>query len=188
MQHDGPFNVLMLASLKGYKGLEEFMTLAKTLRLRGDISFTLVLNADQEEAHAFASHHPDAANVTIHERTDNPALFYERADLVMNLSRVDQWIETFGLTLVEAMTFGIPVIAPPIGGPAELVTHGVEGYFVDSRNADALRDAVMALADEPDTYAAMAQAARRRAQSFTFEAYARALCAALHDTHEKTAP
>ena len=175
----GVFNVLMLASLRGYKGVEEFMTLAAGLRQRRDIAFTLVLNAEPNDVKAFAARHPSASNVTIHPRTDDPAYLYERADLVLNLSQVAQWIETFGLTLVEAMTFGIPVIAPPIGGPAEIVTHGREGYSIDSRDYGALRDAILSLVDAPEIYAIMSLAARSRAKDFTFDAYAKLLRAAL---------
>lgn len=176
---DGQFRVLMLASLRGYKGIEEFMALAKSLQHRPDISFDLVLNAEAVEVEAFAAHHSDVANVTLHPRTDDPAHFYSRADLVLNLSRVDQWIETFGLTLAEAMAFGLPVIAPPVGGPAEIVTHGREGYCIDSRDSAALRDSVLKLADDPETYSAMATAARARARDFTFAAYDLALRNAL---------
>jgi L-malate glycosyltransferase len=185
---NGVFNVLMLASPRGYKGLEEFMALAESLRSRRDIFFTLVLNAEPKDARAFAARHPGVSNVTIHPRTDDPAYFYEHADLVLNLSRVDQWIETFGLTLVEAMTFGIPVIAPPIGGPAEIVTHGGEGYCIDSRDGAALRDAVVSLVDAPKIYATMSLAARSRAKDFTFDAYAKSLRDALAGTSESTAP
>lgn len=179
------FRILMLASLRGYKGINEFMTLANGLQKRTDISFDLVLNAEADDVMGFARRHSDAANVTIHPRTDDPAQFYRRADLVLNLSRVDEWIETFGLTLVEAMTFGLPVIAPPIGGPVEIVTHGIEGYCIDSRNGAALREAVLKLADDPETYDAMARAAGKRAQDFSFEAYADALRAALNTLGEK---
>ena len=173
-QH-GQFRVLMLASLRSYKGIEEFMALAKGLQNRTDISFDLVLNAEVHEVVAFAKNHSDVANVTIHPRTDDQAHFYHRADLLLNLSRVDKFIETFGLTLAEAMTFGLPVIAPPIGGPAEIVTHGSDGYCVDSRDGAALRAAVLKLLDDLETYGAMARAARARAGDFTFDTYALAL-------------
>lgn len=186
-QNRQQFRVLMLASLRGYKGINEFMALAEGLQKRTDIWFDLVLNAEADDVEAFARRHSDAGNVTIHPRTDNPAQFYSNADLVLNLSRVDQWIETFGLTLVEAMTFGLPVIAPPIGGPVEIVTHGTEGYCIDSRNGAALREAVLKLADDPETYDAMVRAARNRAQDFSFEAYASALRAALNTPGEKSA-
>lgn len=177
----------MLASLRGYKGIEEFMALAAALRDRADIAFDLVLNAEPDEVAGFAARHAEAANVTIHPRTDDPARFYARADLVLNLSRVDEWIETFGLTLVEAMTFGLPVIAPPVGGPAEIVTHGTDGYCIDSRDGAALRDAVLKLADDSSTYDAVARAAQKRAQDFSFDAYATALRAALKTLDEKQA-
>lgn len=179
-QQVGQFRVLMLASLRGYKGIEEFMALAKGLQNRTDISFDLVLNAEVDEVLAFARRHSDAVNVTIHPRTDDPAFFYRRADLVLNLSRIDEWIETFGLTLTEAMTFGLPVIAPPVGGPAEIVTHGIQGYCIDSRDGAALREALLKLVDDPETYDAMAQAARTRARDFTFDSYTVALRNALN--------
>ena len=52
---------------------------------------------------------------------------YKNAGLVLNLSRVNQCIETFGLTIIEAMAYGIPVIVPPVGGPSEIVEDDVEG-------------------------------------------------------------
>jgi len=177
----GNFRVLMLASLKGYKGVEEFMALAAALRDRANIAFDLVLNAGPAEVSAFAARHIGTDNVVIHPRTEDPAYFYANADLVLNLSRVDQWIETFGLTIVEAMTFGVPVIVPPVGGPSEIVTHGVDGYCIDSRDIGALQAAILALADDPGTHTAMGKAARARAQDFTFEAYATALRNALKE-------
>jgi L-malate glycosyltransferase len=168
----GAFEVVMLASLRGYKGIEEFMTLARSLQQRDDIRFTLVLNAEVAEVAGLQKRHPSASNVSLHPRTDDPSVFYERVDVVLNLARTDQWIETFGLTLAEAMTFGVPVIAPPVGGPAEIVTHGKEGYCIDSRDRDALQSAVLELADNPDLAMTMSKAARARAAEFTFEAYA----------------
>lgn len=172
---NGVFNALMFASLRHYKGVNEFMILARTLTERRDISFTLVLNAEPAEVSAFAAQHRDAANVSIYSRTDDPAPFYECADIVLNLSRVDQWIETFGLTVVEAMVFGLPVIVPPVGGPTEIVTHGHEGFCIDSRDIAALRAAVLLLADDPDKCRAMSRAARYRARDFTFERYGQQL-------------
>lgn len=171
-RRSGVFEVLMLASLRGYKGVDEFMALAHTLRSREDIHFTLVLNADTVEVADFIAHYPDAVNVSVHSRTDDPASFYADADLVLNLSRVDQWVETFGLTLVEAMIFGVPVIAPPVGGPSEIITDGREGFLIDSRDGAALRSAVCELADNPARALAMSQAATRRVADFSFDSYA----------------
>jgi glycosyltransferase involved in cell wall biosynthesis len=179
------FRILMLASLRDYKGINEFIALARDFRKRTDIGFDLVLNAEPSDVTSFARRNRHLANLKIHSRTDDPARFYTRADLVVNLSRVDEWIETFGLTLVEAMTFGIPVIAPPVGGPAEIITHGTEGYCIDSRDSAALHDAILKLADDSENYEAMARAARKQARNFSFDAYAKALHEALSTLDEK---
>jgi glycosyltransferase involved in cell wall biosynthesis len=185
-RRSGVFEVLMLASLRGYKGVEEFMALAAALQVRADIRFTLVLNAEADEVAAFAARHPQADNVTLHPRTDDPGAFYAGADLVLSLARVDQWVETFGLTLVEAMTFGVPVIAPSEGGPTEVVTHGEHGFCIDSRDGAALKAAVLALADDPERAMALSHAARTRAADFTFDAYAAQLREILRSVHPTT--
>ena len=174
-RRSGAFEVLMLSSLRGYKGIEEFMSLAQVLRERSDMRFVLVLNAEPKDVFIFSARYPDAKNVTMHPRTDDPAAFYAAADLLVNLSRTDQWIETFGLTIVEAMSFGIPVIAPPIGGPSEIVTHGKEGYCIESRDVEAVKKAVLQLADDATLAQHMSVAARNRALDFTFDRYAKHL-------------
>ncbi len=163
------------------------MSLALSLRDRADIAFDLVLNAEPSEFRTFCSRNAVAENVTVHPRTSDPTIYYACSDLVLNLSRVDQWIETFGLTLAEAMSFGIPVIAPSVGGPTELISHGVEGYCIDSRDGAALRDAVLALADDPENYAAKSRAALARARDFSFDAYVVALRDALDTLVQKDA-
>ena len=40
--------------------------------------------------------------------------------------------EPFGLSVVEAMACGTPVIAPPRGSMPELIDHGVTGFLVDT--------------------------------------------------------
>lgn len=39
--------------------------------------------------------------------------------------------EAFGLTVVEAMTCGLPTFATLHGGPAEIIEHGVSGFHID---------------------------------------------------------
>jgi sucrose synthase len=39
--------------------------------------------------------------------------------------------EAFGLTVVEAMTCGLPTFATCNGGPAEIIVHGKSGFHID---------------------------------------------------------
>ncbi|CAL1390142.1 unnamed protein product [Linum trigynum] len=44
--------------------------------------------------------------------------------------------EAFGLTVVEAMTCGLPTFATNNGGPAEIIVHGKSGFHIDPYHGD----------------------------------------------------
>ncbi|XP_074267984.1 sucrose synthase-like [Silene latifolia] len=44
--------------------------------------------------------------------------------------------EAFGLTVVEAMTSGLPTFATCNGGPAEIIVHGKSGFHIDPYQGD----------------------------------------------------
>lgn len=44
--------------------------------------------------------------------------------------------EAFGLTVVEAMTCGLPIFATCHGGPAEIIVDGVSGFHIDPYHPD----------------------------------------------------
>lgn len=48
--------------------------------------------------------------------------------------------EAFGLTVVEAMTCGLPTFATLHGGPGEIIVDGVSGFHIDPYNGDKVAD------------------------------------------------
>jgi glycosyltransferase involved in cell wall biosynthesis len=184
-RRSGRFNILMLCSLSANKGVPEFMNLANSLIFRKDIDFTLVLNAELEDVNFFISKYPKAFNVKVQPRSNDPGIYYQNADLVLNLSRVDMSIESFGLTIVESMSYGIPVIVPPVGGPAAIITNSIEGFCIDSRNLNALIKAVLTLVDNPSLAMAMSEAALNCSKNFTFEIYAKKIREIFQNVQEK---
>jgi glycosyltransferase involved in cell wall biosynthesis len=166
-RRDGSFNVLMLASLRDYKGVPEFLSLATRLSVRDDIKLDLVINDDSDAIHRYFGSKTLPSNLRVHPRTGNPGIFYAQSSLVLNLSRPDQWVETFGLTLLEAMAFGIPVIAPPVGGPVEFIDDGIEGYLIDGRDSERLDEFVLRLVDDAELCERLSAAGRSRAKEFS---------------------
>lgn len=71
--------------------------------------------------------------------------------------------EDFGLTAVEAMASGKPVIAPNSGGYKETVIDGVTGLLLDDMSPDAVAHAVQYVGKNPLKYK---DACIRRAQNF----------------------
>lgn len=164
-----PFTVLMVCSLKLYKGVVEFFGVAQLLLAYPSIHFTLVLNAERVEIDAFLDGMIIPGNVNLFSRQSNVTQFYSESSLLLNLSRPDQWIETFGLTVLEAMAHGLPVVVPPVGGPAEIVTDGREGYLVSSYEVQKIASIIERIAGSSELHSQLSSNALRRASDFDFD-------------------
>jgi glycosyltransferase involved in cell wall biosynthesis len=66
------------------------------------------------------------------------------------------------LVLLEAMSFGLPVIATPVGGIADYVAHEDNGLLVPPGDVDALAVSIAMLAADTDLRTRLGEAARRR--------------------------
>lgn len=168
---NGFFNVLMICSLKSYKGVEEFIKIARLCELHSNIKFTLVLNVGQLEVDAYFSNIRLPQNVTIVALQKELDHLYEKANLVLNLSRIDQCVEAFGLTILEAMSYGIPVIVPPVGGPTEIVTDDVEGYLISAYEIDTIAEKIMELSQNKQKCMELSENARKRSLYFNEETF-----------------
>lgn len=67
--------------------------------------------------------------------------------------------ETFCQTVQEAQASGVPVVAPGVGGPVDLVDHGRTGLLYDTGDPMSLRRNVSALVADPQLRQSMARAA-----------------------------
>ena len=94
-------------------------------------------------------------------------LLEERRRVLKELGHYD---ETFGNTLQEAAASGLPVVAPAVGGPLDLVRDGVTGFLVPPGDPAALASAVTELAASPRLRTAQGAAGRRDVLSRTWPA------------------
>ena len=174
------FRVLMLSSLKAYKGVNEYVALADALK---NIEFDLVLNAPQSDIDHYFRSTPLPKNLKIYPSQQDVHPFYQQANLVLNLSHPEQWVETFGLTALEAMSYGKPVIVPPVGGIAELVGENNGGFKIDVRETEELERTIVKLMEDRQHYSSLAQQARERAKRFDPSKMASQLLHILHLQH-----
>jgi glycosyltransferase involved in cell wall biosynthesis len=74
----------------------------------------------------------------------------------------------FGMVIQEAMCCGTPVVTTPCGGGPECITDGVDGWLVPPRDVDALVERLRAAAADRGRLHAAGQAARARAERWTW--------------------
>jgi glycosyltransferase involved in cell wall biosynthesis len=139
------FNVLMICSMRDYKGIPEFSQIAQILQVDESIKFNLLLDGSERDIRKFMFSKEIPSNVSIHSRSNSPERYLKECSLLLNLSRTDQWIETFGLTVLEAINFGIPCIVPPIGGPTEIIDDGINGYCISSYDINTISKKIKVL-------------------------------------------
>jgi glycosyltransferase involved in cell wall biosynthesis len=100
--------------------------------------------------------------------------YYRAADLLAHAARE----ETFGLTILEAGAFGLPVVVTDEGGPRYTVRQGETGLRVAARAED-LAEAILSLLSAPETARAMGERGRAQvSRHFRWEQGARDFLAA----------
>jgi phosphatidylinositol alpha-mannosyltransferase len=82
-------------------------------------------------------------------------------------------IASFGVTLLEAMAAGTPVLASDIDGFREVLHHGVEGELLPPDEPGAWARAIVRLARDPARAAQLGLAGRRTAQRYAWPAVTR---------------
>ena len=117
------------------------------------------LNGKNVNIHIAEIIKPDLAqNVIILPPLNNIDLFEEisKAVLCVFPSRM----EAFGLTIIESMACGTPVIASNCGPIPEIISNGYDGLLVDPDNVEALATSVIRLYNDTELQKTLGQHAR----------------------------
>lgn len=180
--HDG-IRVVMIGRIAPWKGQDVVLDAFAAAFPDGDELLTLVgvaLFGEDE----FERSLPDRASalgvadrVTFAGFVEDVPGVLAGADIAVHASVIP---EPHGQVVVEAMAAGVPVIAAAAGGPAEIVTDGVDGLLVPPGDVDALALALQRLAADAALRAELSAAGRRRAADYRGAVLAPRVMAAYH--------
>ncbi len=145
----GPLRILFVGNLIARKGLHHLIAALSRLP-RADWLLDVVGDEAVDSAYAAAVRRQVGAaglegNIRMHGRVSDGELAqqYRAAHLLAVLS-----YEGFGIVYLEAMAFGLPVLASVHGGASEIIDCGVNGFLVEPADADGIAAHVSALAGD----------------------------------------
>lgn len=152
-EHDG-LVVGMAGRINRWKGQKLFVDAAqKVHEILPEVRFQIAGEAYsgeenlKEDLIAYIAEKELEDTVILLGQVNDMPSFYRGLDLFV-LPSIQP--EPFGLVVIEAMEYGIPVIATNHGGPAEILDDGVDGYLVDYQNADQMAARIVELLSDAE--------------------------------------
>lgn len=158
-KEDNVFRVIYVGAMSLRKGIPYLLEALTSLELP-DFELILIGTLQDEVKPVFDKYAGTYKYLGFIHRTQL-AYHYSQASVFVMPSIEDG----FGLVITQAMACGVPVIATTNTGAPDVITDGVEGYLVPAGNAEAIREKVLSLYENPDVRDQMAQAALKRVQS-----------------------
>lgn len=102
----------------------------------------------------------------LHPKTNDVSSHYQQAAFFVLSSR----FEGFGLVLVEAQAFGLPVISFDCDmGPAEILSHEITGWLCEKDNINSLSEAMISAINDMDNYDRKSMMAVQNSKRFSIE-------------------
>lgn len=162
------FRVGMIGHLAPIKGQEEFIRAAATVCAgRDDVEF-VIAGEDKSKS----GEHRELLEKLIAELNlaDRVRLLGWVEDTPRLLSTLDLFIsparsEPFGLSIVEAMAAGVPVIATMSEGAREIIRDGETGWLVAIADSPALARAILSAIDDPAQRSLVTQQAHAKVRA-----------------------
>jgi len=159
----GPKTLMHISNMRPVKRLQDVVRIFARVLAR--VPSRLVLVGDGPER-ATAEREVEALGVGAHVRflgkVEDVAQALRSADLYLLPSDV----ESFGLSALEALATGVPVVGSNTGGLPEVVEHRVSGFLAAPGDVEALAAGALALLADGEKWAAASRAARERAREF----------------------
>lgn len=118
---------------------------------------------NSEYLNQFIRQHVNTGNYHIIGFVDNVADFYNNISVYIQPSAT----EGFAMTVIQAMSYGRPVICSETAGASNCIINNEDGFVVPSRNPEAIAEKIQYFKDHPKEIERMGRNAREK--SFLFQ-------------------
>lgn len=131
-----PIHILYVGRLHKVKGIDILLNSIAILKKEYSLSLTIVGDGPEWDALHTQAKKLHILDIVHFEGQKTDVIPYlENADIFVYPS---VWEEVFGISIVEAMAFGLICIANRVGGIPEIIQDGVNGFLTEEKNVDGL--------------------------------------------------
>lgn len=164
-------NLLYVGTAEKRKNLETLLSAVRTLNRSGIHARLMVIGPGHQRTVEHARALGVADSVELRGVVSDKELVhqYQQADIYVSASK----LEGFGLSLLEAMACGTPVVACAHSSLPEVIGNG--GIVIPSCTPLGIAEAVKSLVGNPELYEDISQKARLRASGMSWEQAARSI-------------
>lgn len=172
--HEG-IVVGMAGRINRWKGQKLFVDAAKLVSEKHpDVKFVIA-----GEAYTGEEFLKEELKEYIREKSveDKVSLLGQVNDMPGFYSNIDMFVlpstqpEPFGLVVIEAMNYGLPVVATNHGGPVEIIDEGVDGFLVDWEDASQMAARIIELVENPEMRKTMgAKGQQKKREKYSVDA------------------
>jgi N-acetyl-alpha-D-glucosaminyl L-malate synthase BshA len=154
--------ILHLSNLRPLKRIDLLLETAARIRPRDSFKLVILAGGDFAPFADTVRRLGLTDRVIVRERVTDIEEYLRAADLGLFTSD----LESFCLSILEAMNFACPSVATAVGGIPEVVRNGQDGLLTPAGDVAALTRRVEALIKDPAYRATLGNAARQRAREF----------------------
>lgn len=161
--------ILFVSRLIRRKGLQFLIKAIPQIVQRAQFPFVINVvgdGPDKEEFLQQVKKHGVEEHIRFYGYVDHADLpdYYLDADIFV----LPSLAEGMPNVVLEAMGSGLPVVATRVAGSEELVLDGENGFLVDSKDVEALAQALITLVNHPELRGQMGKEAKKMARKYTW--------------------
>lgn len=173
-------HILFLSNLIESKGVFVLLDALKTLKNKGysficDFVGGETAEIDSERFSKEIKRRGLDSNCVYHGRKvgDEKEHYWGNTDIIVHPTYED----CFPLVILEAMSYGVPVISTNEGAIKDIIDDGETGLIAEKRNSADLADKIAILLDDSDLRQRIGEAGNKKfKRQFTIEAFEQRLC------------
>ncbi len=174
---NAPLKVLFLGYIGDRKGIFDLLDVVRDHKeaFVGRLDLRVGGNGEIDRLTTYIAEH-DLADIVTFEgwvSGDRKAQLLAESDVYI----LPSYNEGLPVAILEAMSYGLPIISTPVGGTAEAVIEGINGFLVPPGNKEAIYDRLMQFVRQPELAQQLGEASVQQVKRYQPEAIFPALTA-----------